>query len=365
MNRQIRMDELVRRIRPAVRDRRPYLVGFPEATTVKLNQNESPYDLPPEVKEEVLREFARIPFNRYPDEFSERLAHTFAAYAGCDPDGVIVGNGSNDLAGLLVLALIERGTPVVLPRPMFSLYAKLVLLHDGDLLEVPCREDFRFDTDALVEAAKERRPSLIMLATPNNPTGLAMKLDEIAAVADASEGFVVVDEAYLEFSEEGSALRLTDEHPNLILLRTFSKACGLAGLRLGFLIAHPDVLRELRKARMPFMIDPLASAAAHILLTAYPDVIEERARRIRQDCIAITAALAAMEGVEAVPSQTNFVLFRTTQDAADLKGRFLREGVLVRSMSGYPELQDFLRVNAGTEVENKAFMTALKRALSV
>ena len=359
------MDELVRRIRPAVRARLPYLVGRPGATIVKLNQNESPYDLPPEVKEEVLREFARIPFNRYPDEFAERLVQAFAAHAGCDPDGVIVGNGSNDLVGLLGLTLIERGTPVVLPRPTFFLYAKVALLHDGDLLEVPCREDFRFDTDALVEAAKERRPALIVLATPNNPTGLAMTLDEIAAVADASEGFVVVDEAYLEFSEEGSALRLMDERPNLILLRTFSKACGLAGLRLGFLIAHPDVLRELRKARMPFMIDPLASSAAHILLTAYPDVIEERARRIRQDCIAITAALAAMDGVEIVPSQTNFVLFRTPQDAADLKGRFLEEGVLVRSMSGYPELQDYLRVNAGTDVENKAFMTALKRALSL
>ena len=359
------MDELVRRIRPAVRARLPYLVGRPEATIVKLNQNESPYDLPPEVKEEVLREFARIPFNRYPDEFAERLVQAFAAYAGCDPDGVMVGNGSNDLVALLGLTLIERGTPVVLPRPTFFLYAKVALLHDGDLLEVPCREDFRFDTDALVEAAKERRPALIVLATPNNPTGLAMTLDEIAAVADASEGFVAVDEAYLEFSEEGSALRLMDEYPNLILLRTFSKACGLAGLRLGFLIAHPDVLRELRKARMPFMIDSLASAAAHILLTAYPDVIEERARRIRQDCIAITAALAAMEGVEVAPSQTNFVLFRTPQDAADLKGRLLEEGVLVRSMSGYPELQDYLRVNAGTDVENKAFMTALKRALSV
>ncbi len=359
------MDELVRRIRPAVRARLPYLVGRPGATIVKLNQNESPYDLPPEVKEEVLREFARIPFNRYPDEFAERLVQAFAAYAGCDPDGVIVGNGSNDLVALLGLTLIERGTPVVLPRPTFFLYAKVALLHDGDLLEVPCREDFRFDTDALVEAAKERRPALIVLATPNNPTGLAMTLDEIAAVADASEGFVVVDEAYLEFSEEGSALRLMDEYPNLILLRTFSKACGLAGLRLGFLIAHPDVLRELRKARMPCMIVSLASAAAHILLTAYPDVIEERARRIRQDCIAITAALAAMDGVEVVPSQTNFVLFRTPQDAAALKGRFLEEGVLVRSMSGYPELQDYLRVNAGTDVENKAFMTALKRALSL
>ncbi len=358
------MDELVRRIRPAVRARSPYLVGLPEATTVKLNQNESPYDLPPEAKEEVLRAFARISFNRYPDEFAEPLAHAFAAWAGCDPAGVIVGNGSNDLAGLLGLSLIGPGTPVVLPRPLFSFYAKTALLHDGDLFEVPCREDFRFDTEALAEAARQRRPGLIVLATPNNPTGLAMTLDEIAAVADASEGFVVVDEAYLEFSEEGSALRLMDEYPNLILLRTFSKACGLAGLRLGFLIAHPDVLRELRKARTPFMIDPLASAAARILLTSWPDMIAERARRIRADCLAITSALAAMEGVEVVPSQANFVLFRTPMDADRLKARLLAEGVLVRSMSGYAELQGFLRVNAGTELENKAFMTALENALA-
>ena len=275
----------------------------------------------------------------------------------------MVGNGSNDLAGLLGLALIERGASVVLPRPMFSLYAKVALLHDADLFEVPCREDFRFDAEALVEAARRHRPSLIVLASPNNPTGLAMTLDEIAAVAEASEGFVAVDEAYLEFSEEGSALRLMDAHPNLILLRTFSKACGLAGLRLGFLIAHPAVLRELRKARTPFMIDPLASAAAHILLASWPEVIVERARRIRADCLAIASALAAMEGVEVVPSQTNFVLFRTPLDADRLKARFLEEGILLRSMSGYPELQGFLRVNAGTEIENKAFTMTLQRLL--
>ena len=357
------VERFVQRIRPAVRDLRPYRVGGVERPLAKLNQNESPFNLPPEIKGEILEAFADVSFNRYPSEQPDRLTRAYAAYVGCSPDAVLAGNGSSDITGFLGLTLIERNTPVVLPAPMFSLYARTVRLHDGHLIEVPCRDDLRFDVGALVEAIRTYRPPLTVLTTPNNPTGLAMNLDEVEEIAGVSDGFVVVDEAYVEFSDQGSAMGLLESHPNLLFIRTLSKAGGLAALRVGFLIARPDVIREFEKGRLPFVVDPLASAAGCILL-AHPEVLADQTHRIRQSYVALADALAALDDVEVVPSQANFLLFRTPVKAPELAGRLADRGVLVRSLQGYVALQDFLRVTAGTEMENNAFLAALKGALA-
>jgi histidinol-phosphate aminotransferase len=172
----------------------------------------------------------------------------------------------------------------------------------------------------------------------------------------------VVDEAYVEFTEEESARTVLDDYPNLLLMRTFSKAFGLAGLRLGYLMGHPAVMQELLKARLPFMIDRLAEMTAMALLER-PELLRERIALLKQECRSITTALAAMDGVDVVPSQSNFVLFKTPLETKLLLNRLATSGVLVRDMSGYPELQGYLRVNAGTPDENKAFLVALKKTL--
>lgn len=357
------VEQVVKRIRPAVRDQHAYLVGGIDEPLVKLNQNESPFDLPPELKEEVLRAFADIPFNRYPEEQSGPLVRAYADYAGCSAGAVLVGNGSNELTYTLGLTLLERGTPVVLPRPMFSLYEKVVRMHDGDLVDVPSREDFSFDSEGLLRAVSEHQPVLTVLTTPNNPTGLAMQIDEIEAIAAASGGFVVVDEAYVEFSDQPSALASMAKHPNLILLRTLSKACGLAGLRIGFMLAHPKVISEILKVRPPFMVDPLAAAAARSVLR-HRALLADRARRLKAGRSMLVRVLSELDEIEVVPSQANFVIFRTPMEPAAMMGRLAEAGVLVRNMGGYPELRGFLRVNAGTDAENNAFLIALKNALA-
>lgn len=351
------------RVRPAVRRQSPYIVGGIQNPPVKLNQNESPFDLPEDLKREIVDGFMEIPFNRYPNEQPDELARAFAAHVGWKPDGVLVGNGSNELTYTLGLTIIEKGTPVVLPRPMFSLYAKVVQLHDGDLIEIPPRDDLSFDADGILRAVRDRDPAMTVLTTPNNPTGLAMAFDEVAAIVDAADGFVVVDEAYVEFNDEPSALRLLEQHPNVIVLRTLSKAWGLAGLRLGFMLAHPSVIAEMMKARLPFMVDPLAQSTARALLNR-PEQLQERADRLKSSCRELTEALAAMKTVEVMPSQSNFVLFQTPLEPTALMNRLAEAGVLVRNMGGYHELKDFLRVNAGTEAENNAFLVALQNALT-
>jgi len=357
------IDDVVELIRPAVRGESEYLVDTPPDIEVKLNQNESPYDLPADLKDELLAAFADVAFNRYPSEQPGRLRRALAEHDDVPPESIIVGNGSNEITYTFGLAFLDPGTSMVLPRPLFSLYDKVARLQDAALTSVPPREDLRFDTDGLVDAVRSTDARLTVLATPNNPTGRAMTLAEIERVAAASPGVVVVDEAYVEFNSEPSAVELMDEHPNVMVLRTLSKAFGLAGTRLGYLIARPPVVRELMKARLPFMVDRFAEQTALSVLER-PGLIEERVRRIQVSITELTEALRSMDAVEVVPTEANFVIFTTPMPGDELQDRLVDRGVLVRNMGGYPELEGYLRVNAGTRAENKAFLTALEETLS-
>ena len=355
-------DDVLDLIRPAVRNESEYVVGAPSDVDVKLNQNESPFDLPTDLKEELLEAFGEIEFNRYPTEQPDRLHRALAEHDDVPPESIIVGNGSNEITYTFGLAFLDPGDPVVLPRPMFSLYAKVARLQDADLTEVPPRDDFTFDADGLVAAVRETDARLTVLTTPNNPTGRAMTLDEIERVAQASSGIVVVDEAYVEFNSEPSAVELIDEHPNVMVMRTLSKGFGLAGVRLGYLIARPPVVKELMKARLPFMVDRFAEQTALAVLRR-PELIEERVRRMQVSITEVIEALKQLDGVEVVPSEANFVIFTTPRPADALQEALTDRGVLVRNMGGYPELEGYLRVSAGTRAENKAFLTALEETL--
>lgn len=355
------LEQALAAIRPAVRREQAYVVGGTDYP-VKLNQNESPFDLPEELKRELAGAFAEVAANRYPTEQPDRLRHALAEHLGHPTDGLLIGNGSNELMYTLGLVLIGAGTPVVLPRPMFSLYEKIVRLHEGALTTVAPRPDLSFDTEGLLDAVRCEQPALVVLTTPNNPTALAMEPDAVEAIVAEAPGIVVVDEAYVEFNEAGSAFPLLARYPNLLLLRTFSKAYGLAGLRLGYLIGHPDVIREFGKARLPFMVDRMAEQTALALL-ARPALIRERIEAMLASRADLAHALAAMDGVEVLPSRTNFLLFRTPQEPEAIMTRLAERGVLVRNMRGYPELAGCIRVNAGTPAENKAFLAALESAL--
>lgn len=352
----------LRFIRPAVRREHAYHVGSAPDVTVKLNQNECPYDLPEDLKRELLEALLQTPFNRYPTEQPDRLRAALAEHLGHDPEGLLIGNGSNELTYTLGLALVAPGVRVVLPRPMFALYGTMVRLFGGEGVGVPPRPDLSFDADALAETVARVRPALTVLASPNNPTGLAMTPDEIERVAAASSGFVLVDEAYIEFTEEPSAQTLLGRYPNVLVMRTFSKAFGLAGLRVGYLMGRPEVIAELLKARLPFMVDRFAETVAMTLLRR-PELVRARIEEIKTSCRRLTADLQALDGVEVIPSQTNFVLFRTPLAPPTVMTSLSARGVLVRDMSGYPELPDFLRVNAGTPAENQVFVAALKETL--
>lgn len=357
------LDGLLDRIRAPVREAHTYLVDTPSGIEVKVNQNESPFDVPGELKERILERTKQLAWNRYPSEFADRLRTKIEEVTGHPAEGVIVGNGSNELTYLLALATVDPGTPVVLPTPMFSLYEKVVRLHEGRIVQVPPREDLRFDADALVEAVRAHEPALVVLTSPNNPTGRAMTIEEIERIVEASpRGFVVVDEAYVQFTDRGTALDLVVDHPQVLVLRTFSKGYGLAGLRVGYLAGAPEVVEEFRRARLPFMIDPIAEETACTLLE-HGDLLESRIERLKNGREELFEQLQIVDGVDPVPSEANFVIFRTNLESGALVEKLARRNVLLRDVSGYPELAGYVRVNAGTPSENKAFLAALKNAL--
>ncbi|MDA0874159.1 MAG: histidinol-phosphate transaminase [Bacteroidetes bacterium] len=356
-------ERLLELIRPAVRAEKPYIVPGTRPVAVKLNQNESPFDLPPSLKRELLEAFFQIDFNRYPSEQPARLIQALESHCGVESGSVLVGNGSNELTYTLGLCFVGDGDAVLTPTPMFALYESMVRLHGGRPIPVQCRPDFQVDTSAILDAIRKEQPKLVILATPNNPTGLAIPKVDIERIIKAAPGFVVIDEAYHEFNPEGAALDLLMRYPNVIILRTLSKAFGLAGLRLGYLVARPDVVAEMMKSRLPFMVDRLAEQVG-LLMLRHQDLVHDRVQQIRFNTQTLYDTLVQIRGVdEVLPTDTNFLLFRTARDPGELLNALADRDVLVRNMAGYPQLKGFLRVTSGTPSENKAFLDALTATL--
>ncbi len=355
-------ERLLELFRPAVRSEKPYIVPGARPVSVKLNQNESPFDLPPSLKRELLEAFFQIDFNRYPSEQPTRLIQALESNCGVEPGSVLVGNGSNELTYTLGLCFVEDGDPVITPTPMFALYESMVRLHGGTPISVGCQTDLQVDTDAIIAAIEQHDSKLTILATPSNPTGLAIPKKDIERVVRASNGFVVVDEAYHEFNPEGSALDLLMRHPNVIILRTLSKAYGLAGLRLGYLVARPAVIAEMMKSRLPFMVDRMAEQVG-LLLLRHQDLVRDRVDQIKVYTAHLHQAMVERGDLEVLPTDTNFILFRADRDPGELLSELADKDVLVRNMGGYEQLRGFLRVTSGTPSENKAFLDALTSIL--
>ena len=358
------LDKLRTLIRPAIRERQPYLVGGDtEAPEIKLNQNESPFDIPNDLKRELMDSFLSIPFNRYPREHPYDLIRALSDQLNHPPEGILVGNGSNEITYTLGLCLIEAGSPVVLPTPMFSLYKKVILLYGGIPISIPPLNDLQIDLEAVKEATQKHKPPLTVVTTPNNPTGRSISCEAIEYLLQESEGFLLVDEAYVEFTSQRSALSLMRQYPNLLILRTFSKAMGLAGMRIGYLLGHPDIIKEFMKSRLPFVVDPLAETVALALLKK-PEIIASHTKHLIQERDFLINALKKIPDVKVIPSDANFLLFKTPVSPAFLMKKLASRGVLVRNMEGYSELEGYLRVNAGSQQENKAFLHALEETMN-
>ncbi|HTR82701.1 MAG TPA: histidinol-phosphate transaminase [Bacteroidota bacterium] len=329
---------------------------------IKLNQNENPFDVPDEIKKELVDEFMGKRWNRYPGVFPAELVNALSSYTGHSPEGIIAGNGSNELMYTVLMATVTKGTKVLLPAPSFFLYEKAVKILDGDVVEVLMNSDLSFPVERILKKAKETNPSVIILVSPNSPTGQSISVGNVERILAETSAIVLVDEAYIEFSDKPSVQSLLPRYDRLVILRTFSKAFSLAGLRIGYLLAQPGLCAEIMKPKIPFTVNAF-SASVSMKLMKKQGLVGERIAYIKNQKKILFDALRAIKGVEVFPSDTNFLIFKTPLEARILFERLLKRNVLIRDVSSYPMLERTLRVNAGTEQETAAFLAVLHEIL--
>ncbi|NNE36316.1 MAG: aminotransferase class I/II-fold pyridoxal phosphate-dependent enzyme, partial [Rhodothermales bacterium] len=255
-------DHIIKLFRTRVREGHPYVVGSSPGIRVKLNQNESPDRVPDAIRERLKDIVAGVDLNRYPSEQPTELRDTLASVSQVDPEYVLVTHGSNEFVHTLCIAFVETGRSALIPSPSFSLFANAVRLFGGTVLDVEADSNLDFPVERICAISAESRPELVIIASPNNPTGRDLGLNELEAIVEASPGMVVIDEAYWEFTNRESAISLLERYDNLIVMRTLSKAYGLAGLRIGYAIARPEIVSELMKIRLPFMVSNIDAALA-------------------------------------------------------------------------------------------------------
>lgn len=353
-------------LRDDLRGREPY--GAPQVDVpVRLNTNENSYPLPEAVALAVVEAVAREVrgLNRYPDREFVALREALARYLGHDvePAQVWAGNGSNEVLLHLLQAFGGPGRSALGFTPAYSMHPVIAATTGTgwvDGLRGAPSGPFDLSAGGVVEQVRRHDPDVVLLCSPNNPTGTALSLDVVAAAYEASErAVVVVDEAYAEFARPGtpSALTLLGGRPRLVVTRTMSKAFALAGARLGYLAADPAVCDALRLVRMPYHLSSLTQASAVAALAHAPALLATVAA-LREQRDRVVAELPPL-GVQPVPSDANFVLFGGLADAAATWQALLGHGVLVRDVG----IAGHLRVTAGTPDETTAFLTAMAATL--
>ncbi|MGZ5444419.1 MAG: pyridoxal phosphate-dependent aminotransferase [Thermoanaerobaculia bacterium] len=309
---------------------------------IKLNQNESPYDFP--LKKEALARVADRAWNLYPDFESTSLRTALANAHGFRPENILVGNGSNELLAAAIGAFVGPGTPVVFARPTFALYEKLVTIAGG--LPVPIDLDPTtglLPLDAMLRTLGNLRGAVAIVCSPNNPTGGVLPENGISELL-ASGATVLFDRAYGDFAEDA----LPPLHDNLVTFSTFSKAWGLAALRVGWLVSTASTCREIRKVKLPYSLNIVSEAIAELALERH-DIRDANVARTIAERERVLSAIRAMPGVTAYPSAANFIAFRGPIRFED----FLARGILIRKYA------DFLRVSIGTREENDRFLSVI------
>ncbi len=349
-------------VRPEIRALSAYHVPDAEGL-VKLDAMENPYGWPEELVEEWRLRLRRVSLNRYPDPAARHLLPVLREAMGV-PAGaaLLLGNGSDELIQILMLAMAGEGRCVLTVEPGFVMYRMIATFTGLDYVGVPLRDDFALDTEATLAAIDRHQPALVFLACPNNPTGNVFDREAVAAIIERAPGLVILDEAYHAFTDHTWMPDLP-HHDNLLVMRTVSKM-GLAGLRLGLLAGAPDWIAELDKIRLPYNINVLTQETARLALERR-EILAGQTRRIREDRHILFNGLRQFPELTVYPSEANFILFRVPAGRADAIFDGLKaQGILIKNLSHAGEaLRDCLRVTVGTEEENERFLTALQKIL--
>ena len=336
-------------LRPMVKSIAPYRSARDEfedfeAQKIFLDANENPFG---------------DGINRYPDPLQRKLKRALAKVKGVQPEQILLGNGSDEVLDLIFRTFCEPGAEeVLLLPPTYGMYGVLAKLNNIQIKEVPLNQDFLPDINGILTAVSATT-KIIFVCSPNNPSGNAVPLELIKTLLDGFKGIVVVDEAYADFSEEESALSLLKDYPQLLVCQTFSKAYGLAGIRLGMCFAHPSVIDYFNKIKPPYNVNALSQEQALARLADYKTVQEQVALLIEERRKLDKALIQFDFIVKIYPSDANFLLM-VVDDAYKRYNQFLAAGVVLRNRSRLQGCKNTLRVTVGTPEENSNFIEICK-----
>ncbi|MEF9925141.1 MAG: histidinol-phosphate transaminase [Raoultibacter sp.] len=325
-----------------------------------LSANENPHNVSEEVRREIVRRAKKLSLNRYPDPLASDLRAMIAEANGLETENVLIGNGGDELLFNAALAWGGPGRSFLNIPPTFSVYENNARLTGTAVVNIERDANYEIDEEAVLARMAKGDIDYIIIASPNNPTGKLADESFLLRLLEATDALVIVDEAYFEFSRTTMRPYLA-QHKNLLLLRTFSKAFSMAGVRMGYILGDSAVITEFIKVRQPYSVDALAQLVACCVFEnrnsfehGILDIIEQR--RV------LFEALRTTPGVKVYPSDANYILFKVKQAAAVWQ-KIYDQGVLVRDFSQAPGLEGCLRVTIGTAEENQLFLRALKQAL--
>jgi len=345
---------ILRFVRDVVLEERGAAIEGAPSAPVSLFLNESHSEIPRALKDRIRDRLDTLDWHRYPDQDPARWQALLASHTGWRADGILIGNGINELLGVLVRTVLGPGERVILPVPTFSFYGLQLRLSGAEIIEVPARADMAFDVDRLVEEAQNAR--LVLLGSPSNPGGTRLPKEGLARLLETG-ALVIVDEAYVDYTEQDFVPYLGETSP-LILLRSFSKAWSAASMRCGYVLAPPALRDQMAKLVLPYNISAWTLAAMEVLIED-PSWIVERIRHVQDERARLNRAITDL-GAAITSTETNFVLMQAPDgDAGRLQVALESKGVLVKNLA--PAVPGHLRVTIGTRQENDQFLSALSQ----
>lgn len=355
------MTDNVRPARPELEDLATYDAKEVKAEVVLAN-NENPGNLPSEILAKLSARVLEFPFNRYPDPTGHELRRLIAEANGLESENVLIGNGGDELIFDMLLAWGGPGRKVLDMPPTFSMYGIDAQVTGTEVVQIPRLADFSIDQEAVLKRVAEGDIDIVVVANPNNPTGGLTDESFLIELLHSTDALVMVDEAYFEFSRHTMRPHMA-RCDNLVILRTFSKAFSMAGMRVGYLLGHPDVVAEFMKVRQPYSVNSFSQWIATQVFRERM-VFEQGIRDLVRGRDQLLHGLSMLSEVEVFPSEANFVLFRVEHGAALWRDLLHNHSVLVRDFSRTPGLTDCLRVTIGTEEEIARFLAAMQDCLA-
>jgi histidinol-phosphate aminotransferase len=338
-----------------IKDLKPYdpITGY---YPIRLDANESFLNAPEFMKEKISIAASNTTYNRYPDQYAVELCKSFASYYKVSADIVTAGNGSDELISIILNAFLMKGDTMMTVSPDFSMYKFYSSIVEAECIEYQKKQDLTIDVDDMIASAKENKVKLILFSNPCNPTSLGLKREEVRKLITSVDALVIVDEAYMDFWNE-SLLEEVEKYNNLIILRTCSKAFGMAGIRLGFAVANATLTNVLKAVKSPYNVNLLTQQIGTIILNEH-SLIRTATEEIIASRKALYQELKRIEGehrntLYVYPSVTNF-LFIKMSNSKKMFEALLNAGIAVRYMG------DYLRISAGNKEENTALIKAFE-----